>query len=208
MKKPTVLVLAIFLLAAAAPAAKGKLILNLYSTFLDLPANSFTTQESQYKVFPEGKASYLVWRNMYVWASYGNFPLRDSWNGWSSKAVFAQDLSFERTLSKSMLAAGCGYFIGYLEPAQFAVKGEVGICSIANAIDTAVSQIGSGKLMRSDEARQAGLGLRLNLAVDYGLRKNLFAEISFGYSWAGDTIDDVRSRLGGLHLAAGLGIVL
>lgn len=208
MKKLMVLVLAVFLLAATAPAAGGKLILNAYGTCLDLPANSFTAQESQYKVFAEGKASYLVWRNLYVWASYGTFPLRDDWSGWSSKASFAKDLNYERTLAKRMISAGCGYLIGYLEPAQFAIRGEVGACFVANEIGTDVSQIQSGQLLRTDEARQSGIGLRLNLSVDYGLLKGVFAEISAGYTWAGDTIDDVSTKLGGLHLALGLGIVL
>jgi hypothetical protein len=208
MKKLMVLVLATFLFAATAPAARGKLILNAYGTCLDLPANSFTAQQSQYKVFAEGKASYLVWRNLYVWASYGYFPLRDGWSGWSSKAVFAQDLDYARTLGKRMASGGVGYLVGFLEPAQFAVRGEVGVSSVANAIVTDVSRIASGQPLRSDEARQSGIGLRLNLSVDYGLYKNVFAEISGGYTWAGDTIDTVSSKLGGLHLALGLGIVL
>lgn len=208
MKKLLVLVVAVFLFAAASPAAKGKLILNLYGTCLDMRPNSLTEQESQYKVYAEGKAAYLVWRNLYLWGSYGYFPLRDSWNGWSSKGAFAADLDFQRHLGKRMISAGCGYLIGYLEPSQLGIKIEAGLSSIVNSIATDVNRVGSGQRLRSEEARQSGFGARLNLSLDYGLVKNVFAELSGGYTWAGDTVDGVSSKLGGPHLALGLGITL
>jgi len=208
MKKSLCLVFVFLLFSGVAFAAGGKLIFNLYGNCLDLPANSFTGQDSQYKVFFEAKAAYMVQGNLYVWAGHGYFPLRDSWTSWSSKNSFASDIRVKRTLAKRIISGGCGFFAGYLEKDQIAVRAEIGICSIANVIDTTVSDIETDELLRAREDRQAGIGVRGNLAFTYGLYKNIFAELSVGYMYASDKIDGVRTNLGGLHLQLGLGINL
>jgi hypothetical protein len=208
MKKSMVLVLALFLFAGSVSAANGKFILNLYGTMLDLPQNSLTGQESQYKVFLEAKAAVAISGNIYLWASHGYFPLRDGWAGWESKNSFEKDISVERTLAKRIIAGGCGIYVGYFEPSQFGLRAEAGVCSIANDITNTVSAVGTGKLIRTEEARQSGIGFRANLAVTYGIYKSVFAEVTGGYLYAADTVDGERTRLGGFHLAAGLGIQL
>lgn len=208
MKKLMVLVLAVFLFAGTVSAASGKLILNLYGTALDVAKNNFTGQASRTKAFFEAKAAYAVSANLYIWASHGNFPLRDSWKSWEKKSSFAEDIAIERTLSKRVVSGGCGFFIGYFEPGEFAVRVEAGICSIANSIDSTVSFIATEEFIRSEETRQRGLGGRGNLSFSYGLHRNIFAEASLGFMYAPDTIDNVRSNLGGFHLALGLGIQL
>jgi hypothetical protein len=208
MKKLLCLVFIGLFFSGIAFAAGGKLIFNLYGNCLDLAANSFTSQSSQYKVFFEAKAAYAVSGNLYIWASHGYFPLRDSWTGWDSKSSFAKDINVERTLAKRIISGGCGFFIGYFEQDQFAIRTEIGICGITNAIDSTISNIDTTEFIRSEASRQAGIGVRGNLAFTYGLYKNIFSEVSIGYMYATDKIDAVRSNLGGFHLALGLGIQL
>jgi len=208
MKKSLYVSVAVLLLAGTLTAGSGKFLLNLYGNCLNLPANSLTGQESQYKVFFEAKAAVAISGNFYLWASHGYFPLSDSWTGWESKNSFVKDISVERTLGKRIIAGGGGIFIGYFEPSQFGLRAEVGLCSIVNDITKQVNAIDTAKFIRSEEARQSGIGVRANLAVTYGLYKSIFAEVSGGYMYAADTVDGVRTSLGGFHLAAGLGIQL
>jgi hypothetical protein len=208
MKKLAGLVFAVFLLSGIVSAADGRFIFNLYSNYLSLPANGFTGQASQQKIFFEAKAAAAISGNVYLWASHGYFPLRDSWTGWDAKSSFARDINTERTLAKRIIAGGCGVFIGYFEQNQFAVRTEIGICSITNAIASTISSIDTAKFIRSEESRQAGIGVRGNLAFTYGLYKTIFGEVSLGYMYASDKIDEIRTNLGGFHLALGLGIQL
>jgi hypothetical protein len=208
MKKLLCLVFVVFLISGFAFAAGGKLIFNLYGNCLDMAVNNYTGQASQYKIFFEAKAAYAFSGNLYLWASHGYFPLRDSWAGWNSKNSFAQDISVERKLGKKIISGGCGFFAGYLEKDQIAVRAEIGICSISNVIDTTFSDITTAEILHAEEARQAGIGMRGNLAFTYGLYKNIFGELSVGYMYASDKIDGVRNNLGGLHLQLGLGINL
>jgi hypothetical protein len=208
MKKLMVLVFAVLLFAGTVSASGGKLILNLYGTALNVAKNNFTDQASRTKAFFEVKAAYAVSANLYVWVSHGSFPLRDSWKSWEKKSSFAEDITVERTLSKRVIAGGCGFFVGYFEPGQFAVRAEAGVCSIANAIDSRVSFIEPEQFIRSEEASQWAPGGRANLSFTYGLYKNIFAEASLGFMYAPDKIDGERSNLGGFHLALGLGMQL
>lgn len=208
MKKSLGVVLLLCLFSTSAFAAGGKLIFNLYGNCMDLPANNYTGQESQFKVFFEAKAAYLLAGNLYVWASHGYFPLNESWADWSSKNAFAQDINVERTVGKRIIAGGFGFFAGYLREQQLAVRLEAGVCSIANTIDKSTSDIITNALIRSETVRQAGIGLRANLAFTYGLYKNVFAELAVGYMHAAATVDTISSSLGGWHLQMGLGINL
>jgi hypothetical protein len=208
MKKLAGLGFAVLLFAGTVSAAGGRVILTLYGNCLDLAKNKFTQQESRYKAFFEAKAAVAVSGNLYIWASHGYFPLRDSWKDWEKKSSFNPDVRVERTLAKRIIAGGCGVYIGYFEPHQFAIRAEAGICSVHNAIDSTVKDIETTGLIRAEEAKQAGIGARGGLAVTYGLTKRVFSELSAGYLYAAKKIDDVRSNLGGLYLALGLGIKL
>jgi hypothetical protein len=208
MKKSLCMVFVVLLTSGLAFAAGGKLIFNVYGNCLSLPANSYTSQASQYKIYFEAKAAYAFSGNFYLWASHGYFPLRDSWAGWSSKNSFAQDINVERKLGKKIISGGCGFFAGYLEKDQFAVRMEIGICAITNDITSTTSKIDTNEFLHAETARQSGIGVRGNLAFTYGLYKNVFGELSVGYMYATDTIDSVRTNLGGLHLQLGLGINL
>jgi hypothetical protein len=208
MKKLLCLVFAVLLTSGSAFAAGGKLIFNLYGNCLDLPANSFTGQDSQYKIYFEAKAAFAFSGNFYLWASGGYFPLRESWTGWNSKNSFTSDINVERKLGKKIISGGFGFFAGYLEKEQLAVRTELGICAIANDIESTTSAIDTNAFLHAETARQSGIGVRGNLAFTYGFYKNVFAELSLGYMYAADKIDSVRTNLGGFHLQLGLGINL
>ena len=208
MKKLAGFVFAVFLFSGVAAAADGRFIFNVYGNYLSLPANSFTSQASQQKLFFEAKAAVAIHGNIYLWASHGYFPLRDSWTGWDSKGSFAKDISTERTLAKRIIAGGCGAFLGFFEQNQFAIRTEVGICRISNKIDATVSSIATSQFIRSEESEQSAIGVRGNLAFTYGFYKNIFVELTGGYMYASDKIADARNNLGGFHLALGLGIQL
>jgi hypothetical protein len=206
MKKSLGFVCTVFLTSSLAFAAGEKFIFSLYGNCLNLAENSFTDQASQNKVFFEAKAAVAVKGNLYLWASHGYFPLRDNWTGWDSKRSFAKDIHVERTLGKKIVSGGLGYYAGYLQQNQYAVRAEIGVCSIRNDIESTISDINTAEFLRTEAGRQTGIGARGNLAVTYGLYQNVFAEIAAGFMYASDKIDDVRSNLGGFHLAVGLGI--
>jgi len=208
MKKLLCLFFVIFLIAGSVYAASGRIIFNVYGNGINLPENSFTDQESLYKMYFEAKAAFKIWTNLYVWASHGYLPIHDEWTGWSSKNSFAKDISVERTLGKRIVAGGLGYYAGFLRKDQFAMRFDAGVCSITNNIDQETSDIHSNQLMHSETTKQAAIGLRGNLAITYGFYKKFFAEISGGYMYVYDTIDDVRTNLGGWVLQLGLGINL
>ena len=148
---------------------------------MDLPANNFTGQDSQYKIFFEAKAAYMILGNLYVWASHGYFPLHDSWTGWSSKNSFAKDISVERTLAKRIVSGGCGFFAGYFRKEQFAVRAR-NRRLFHRQCHRHDDQRSEHQLSSysAETARQAGIGLRGNLAFTYGLYKNVFGELSGG----------------------------
>jgi len=206
MKKPLGLVLLLLLFLNVQGVARDRFILTLYGDFLHMAANSFTDQAAKNKIFFEAKAAVAVSGNFYAWASHGYFPLRDTWTGWSSKAVFDKDVSTDRKLAKRIIGGGCGYFAGYFEPGQIAIRLELGVCSITNDIDSTVRYTETSNLLRTDSAKQSGIGIKGGLAVTYGLYKNIFAEVNANYLYASDTIDGVRSNLGGFQAALGLGI--
>src|SRR5512137_2421726 len=118
MKKLAGLVFAVILFSGIVSASERRFIFNLYSNYLSLPANSFTSQDSRQKLFLEAKAAVAVSGNLYLWASHGYFPVRDSWKSWDSKDSFAQDINTERTLNKRIIAGGCGVYMGFFEPNQ------------------------------------------------------------------------------------------
>ncbi len=208
MKKLAALFVVALLSSSVLSASGGRAILNLYGTALNVAENKFTGQDSRQKVFFEAKAALAVSGNLYLWASHGYFPIRDSWKSWERKSSFAPDAQYERRLGKRVIAGGGGLYLGYFEPGQLGVRVEAGVCHIANDIDATATFIESGQFIRSLEGRQSGIGARGNLSFTYGFYRSLFAEVSAGYLYAADKIEGVRSNLGGFHLALGLGMQL
>jgi hypothetical protein len=208
MKKSLSLVFFLILICGSLFPADGRIIFNIYGDGINVPENDFTDQESLYKVFFEAKAAVKVWTNLYGWASYGYLPIHEEWTGWNSKNSFEKDIQVERRLGKRVISGGLGYYAGFLQKDQFAVRLDVGVCSITNRVEKETSALDTRRLLISETAQQSALGLRGTLAFTYGFYKNFFAELSGGYLYAVDTIDDVKTNLGGWVLQVGLGINL
>ncbi len=208
MKKSLSLVFFIVLISGSLFPADGRIIFNIYGDGIQVPENKFTDQESMYKIYFEAKAALKVWTNLYGWASFGYLPIHEEWTGWSSKNSFEKDIQVERTLGKRVISGGLGYYAGFLRKDQFAVRLEGGVCSITNRIGLDTSDLATGRLLLSESAQQSAIGLRGSLAFTYGFYKNVFAELSAGYMYAIDSIDEVKTNLGGWVLQLGLGINL
>jgi hypothetical protein len=208
MKRVVLFIGVILLFAGVVTASGTKFIFTLHGNYLNVADNTFTSQTGKKKIYAEGKAAVTIYENLYVWGSYGLAPIHDTLSQWSSKATFDADISVARVLEKRVISGGVGFFIGYLEPQEVSLMAELGVCDITNVIDSTFSNVNTSAVIRTEAARQTGLGFRGSLGVTYGLFKNLFAEISIGYMYSADTIDSVRSKLGGLHYAIGLGIRL
>lgn len=208
MKKLAALFVVALLCSAVLPAAGGRAILNLYGTGLKVAQNNFTEQERRDKAYFEVKAAVAISGNFYLWASHGYFPMRDSWKDWDKKGSFDPDLDVERKLGKRIIAGGCGVYMGYFEPRQFAVRAEAGVCHVANDITTVSSYVADGETLSTLETRQRAFGGRASLAFTYGFYRSVFAELALGYTVAPSKTDGKRSNLGGVHVALGLGIQL
>ncbi|HOW45104.1 MAG TPA: hypothetical protein PK919_08035 [Candidatus Aminicenantes bacterium] len=208
MKKLAALILVALSGSAVLPAAGGRAILNLYGTGLKVAQNKFTEQERRDKAYFEVKAAFALSGNLYLWASHGYFPMRDSWKDWDQKGSFDPDLDVNRKLGKRIIAGGCGVYMGYFEPGQFAVRAEAGVCHVANDITTVSNYVADGGMLRTLEDRQRAIGGRASLAFTYGFYRSVFAELALGYTLAPDKTGGKRSNLGGVHLALGLGMQL
>ncbi len=206
MKRLSLYLVCAVLLLAFPLAAKTKLILTVDGNYLQVAKNNYTEQAGQGKLFAEGKIAVTFFQNMYVWAGYGSLPLRDSVTEWSGKGAFEKDIWVDRTVTKRVASAGIGYFVGYLRQSQFAVKLELGVCRIANTIDGSLLDIDTREFIRSRSEKQTGTGYRFSLGGTYGLFRNLFAGVTVGVLYAGKSLDSVRSNLGGLQMAVGLGL--
>ena len=208
MKRIVLSICTILLFAGVVTASETKFIFTIHGNYLNVADNTFTSQTGKKKIYVEGKAAVTIYQNLYLWGSYGTFPIHDTLSKWSSKGAFDADISVARVLEKRIFSGGVGFFIGYLEAQEISVMAEIGVCSITNFIDSTSTNINSNAFIQSEAAKQTGVGLRGSLGVTYGFFKNLFAEISIGYMYSADTIDSVRSKLGGLHYGLGIGIRL
>lgn len=208
MKKVCFFIAMIFVFSCALSADGTKFTFTIHGNYLQVPENSFLQQVKQKKACPEGKISVTVFRNFYVWGSYGTFPVHDSWTKWSNKGAFEKDIEVDRVLKKNIYSAGLGFFAGYIEQNAVALKIELGICAINNSIDSSFIEIASRELIASKMEKQSGVGIRGNFGITYGFYKNLFTEISLGYMYASVKPNNTRINLGGFQFSVGLGIKL
>jgi len=208
MKRWLLTLVVLLICSTMLPAAGSKFFLTLHGYYMDIGDNDLTKQYSMKKIATEGKVAVAVFRNIFIWGSYSSFPLRDSYDAWSSKAAFNKDVTIERTVGKHIYSGGVGYYVGYFDRHQLAIKVELGLCSITNQIDSSLFQINTTTPAGNETAKQSSIGLRGNLGATYGLLKNVFGEIAVGYMYATEMVDSTRNNLGGLHLSLGLGINL
>jgi hypothetical protein len=182
--------------------------------FITVSGNYFSSADSDYKsnygnpkYYPEAKLAIKFKNNFYFWGSAGYVSAKYGWVEWSNKGVPEADIDVERKSNKLILSAGVGFYAGYLEPGDFALKLEAGVVSIANTVKTTYNSKTTNSLVNETETKEKGLGFRFDLGITYGLAKNIFSEFSLGYLHSTDKIDDdTRVKLGGFRASLGLGL--
>ena len=204
MKRKLILILVIFL---------SSVFISAQSVILSVSGNRISIADSEDEAlyggigyFPEGKIAFRLKGNVYLWGSLGFFSTRYDWQEWSNKGVVAADVQGENVLDKLIISGGLGYYMGFLRKSDFSIRFELGVCRITNSIELSKNMIQTNEPVSAEEQKEAGLGIRGNVGVTYGIYKNLFAEVTGGYLLATDKVGDKRVKLGGLQLTMGLGI--
>jgi hypothetical protein len=204
MKRKLILVLVIFL---------SSVFTSAQNVILSVSGNRISVADSEDEAlyggtgyFPEGKIALRLKGNIYLWGSLGFFSSQYDWQEWSNKGVVAADIQGENVLDKLIISGGLGYYVGFMRKNDISIKFEVGVCRITNSIKLSKNMIQTNETVSVEEQKEAGIGIRGNLGITYGLYKNLFAEVTGGYLFAADKVDDKKIKLGGIQLTMGLGI--
>ncbi|MGB2964897.1 MAG: hypothetical protein WBB69_13025 [Anaerolineales bacterium] len=147
------------------------------SNFKDVYKNSI--------LYPELRAGVKVFKDIYLWGSYGFFSVEGKTPNFQLEAKSTQNfISFgvgyllSVTKSISLDAAVGGSFINYKEEAM------------------------------SLEVTGSKLGLRFDGGLMYSIGKLFFARLSAGYMTASDSVEGVEIKLGGISAGLGIGIKL
>lgn len=204
MKRKLILILTIFLCSV---------FISAQNVMLSVSGNRISIADSEddalyggTRYFPEGKIALRFKGNIYLWGSLGFFSSSYDWQEWSNKGVVAADVQGENVLDKLIISGGLGYYLGFLRKNDISIKFEVGVCRITNSIELSKNMIQTNETLSLEEQKEAGIGVRGNLGITYGIYKNLYAEVTGGYLFATDKVDDKRVKLGGFQLTMGLGI--
>ncbi len=204
MKKTFVFILLILLTSVFVFAEN--FMVTLYCDFLSVADTGYKEEYGGRKFFPEVQIAFRIKGNIYLWGSCGFLPARDSWNEWSNKGVVESDVEVKNTSKKIFFSGGLGYYVGYIAKNDIAIKAELGFCSTIHSIEIAANQTTTNELLRSEESKDSGIGIKGNLGVTYGILKNVFAEASIGYLYVWSKVNDEIINAGGFRLAIGLGM--
>ncbi|MCK5058448.1 MAG: hypothetical protein KAT34_17470 [Candidatus Aminicenantes bacterium] len=204
MKKTFTLILIVLCFSVLIPAKT--FTITIHGNYFTIADPDISDLYGKKKYFPEGKISLKIAGNFFVWSSYGTFSSGNSWLKWSHKGLEEADIEVNDTLNKTIISGGLGYYVGYIEKDELAVKIEAGVCKITNTEETVFGEIAGGSVITSEKETHSGIGIRGNLGVTYGLYKNFFAEAIVGYLYATAKVGDYTVNLGGLRLSLGLGL--
>lgn len=204
MKRKLILILIVFLSSVFTSAQN--VILSVSGNRISIADSEDEALYGGARYFPEGKIALRLKGNFYLWGSLGFFSTRYDWQEWSNKGVVAADVQGENILDKLIISGGLGYYMGFLRKNDISIKLEVGVCRITNSIELSKNMIRTSETISVEEQKEAGIGIRGNLGVTYGLYKNFFVEVTGGYLFATDKVDDKRVKLGGFQLTMGLGL--
>ncbi|NIM11563.1 MAG: hypothetical protein GTO45_05665, partial [Candidatus Aminicenantes bacterium] len=142
---------------------------------------------------PEIKAGYKFYRDFYVWGGYSFL----SKNG-KSYPEFKEPAKWE----EKFLSLGLGYFGNF--SITFGWKAEVGLIYVS--FTEKMSQIEEGEVVDTFSESGNALGLRIGGASIFKFSDRLFTEISLGYLFASDKVNEISIKLGGLRAGIGLGV--
>jgi len=204
MKRKLIVILVIFLSSVSISAQN--VILSVSGSRISIADTEDKALYGGTGYFPEGKLAFRLKGNFYLWGSLGFFSTRYDWQEWSNKGVVAADVQGKNVLDKLIISGGLGYYLGFLRQNDISIKFELGVCRISNSIELSKNMIATNESVSVEHQKEAGIGIRGSVGVTYGIYKNLFAEVTGGYLFATDKVDDKRVKLGGLQLTMGLGL--
>lgn len=205
--KKTLLLVALILVTSVLVSAKD-FTLTLYGDYLSVAETGYKEVYGGEKFFPELKIAYRFKGNFYLWGSCGFLPANFKWDKWSNKGVVAADLKMKNASQKMFLSSGIGYWLGYIDKGQLAIRTEVGLCSTYDSVEITENNLITQNTTVTSESKRWGIGLRGNFGVNYGLTRKIFSEATVGYMyvWAKEESKYINS--GGLRLALGFGLKL
>jgi hypothetical protein len=204
MKKMLVFI-ALMLITTLFISAKD-FMFTVYCDYFSVADTAYKEEYGGRKFFPEAKLSFRIKGHFYLWGSGGFLPASYKWDEWSNKGVVNPDIAGKNSSQKFFLSGGLGYWVGYIDKSEMALKLELGVCSTGSTIKITTDNTTSNQNIRSEKSTDWGIGVRGNLGVTYGLLKNIFAEASIGYLYIWTKRDEEYINDGGLRLAIGLGV--
>lgn len=147
---------------------------------------------------PELKVGYKFYRAFYIW---GGFAFSTK-KGKSINFPFSEDPSPAKW-KQTFLSLGLGYS-GDMS-IKFGYKAEVGMFYVSFRDE--MEPIGErGGLVDTFSESGTTVGVRIGGAAIFKISDQLFTEVSLGYLYASDKINDISIQLGGLKAGIGLGI--
>lgn len=204
MKKTLVIMCAVILLSVGVSAKN--LMFSIDGSYMSVLDTTFKDLYGGKKYFPEAKLSVKFTGNLYFWGSFGFSTSSYTWKEWSNKGVPVADRDGKSVANKFMYSGGLGYYVGYVTPGNFAIKLELGACNISNKYKDTTTRIADKQIVKQETKQENGLGFRGNFGVTYGLYKHVYSEMTIGYLYATDKVDDTTIKLGGLRLSLGIGL--
>jgi len=163
---------------------------NQQKFLLSVQGNYMISSDANFKdiygsgnILPEIKAGFKIAGNFYLWAGYGFLSVKGT----------IPEIDEEAEAKQQFLSLGAGYtgrlnqILGYTTDIGLA-----GISYKENAL--------------GEEASGNTLGFRLDGGLQIFITDGVCVEISAGYIYGSDTVNDINIKLGGLKGGIGLGI--
>ena len=132
---------------------------------------------------PEIKAGYKMYRDVYIWSGFG----------FSSKNGELIEINEPAKWEETFLFMGLGYYKNLSIVLGYRV--DVGLCRVRYKEE-----------VFGDRYTGTAWGERVDVAGILKLSDRLFTEISVGYLFASDTIENISIKLGGLKTGIGIGL--
>jgi hypothetical protein len=197
--KKTWFFVALILVTSVVISAKD-FTLTLYGDYLSIADSNYKSIYGGNKFLPEVKLTFRYKGNFYLFGSWGYLPAKYKWDKWSNKGQVDADL-------KIFFSTGIGYWIGYIDRGQLAIKVEMGPCVTYNNTKITETAVSTQNVTVTEQDKQWGVGLRGAFGISYGLTRNIFTEANVGYMyvWAKNTDGDYINA-GGFRLAMGMGL--
>lgn len=182
--KKSVLILTMVLFMVVSIHAQKKFTVTLSGNYLAPSDGNYKEIYGEGKFFPEIKAGFKVFKDIYIWTGYGYL---------TAKGKTVSTLTMDAESSQHFISFGAGYIKKISKPVG--IKIELGGFSVKyeeNSMDNNVT----GSV----------LGFRIEGGLVFNIGKTIFAELTLGYLNASDTVEDATIKFGGFKTGIGLGI--